>query len=101
VQNVQQYVKEVPVPPEYQHHKKVFSKKESHQFPPSRPWDHAIELKEGAPKALDCKIYCMTPADDKALLKWIKEEKAKGYIRQSKSPYTSSFFFIKKKDGKL
>jgi hypothetical protein len=80
VQNVQQYVKEVPVPPEYQHHKKVFSKKESHQFPPSRPWDHAIELKEGAPKALDCKIYCMTPADDKALLKWIKEEKAKGYI---------------------
>jgi hypothetical protein len=30
VQNVQQYVKEVPIPPEYQHHKKVFSEEESH-----------------------------------------------------------------------
>jgi hypothetical protein len=79
-QNVQQYVKEVPVPPEYQRHKKVFSEEESHRFPPSRPWDHAIELKEGAPKALDCKIYPMTQAEDEALLKWIKEEKAKGYI---------------------
>jgi hypothetical protein len=100
-QNVQQYVKEVPIPPEYQCHKKVFSKEESHRFPPSRPWDHAIELKEGAPKALDCKIYPMTQAEDEALFKWIKEEKAKGYIQQSKSPYVSSFFFIKKKDGKL
>jgi hypothetical protein len=43
----------------------------------------------------------MTPTEDKALLKWIKEEKAKGYIQLSKSPYASSFFFIKKKDGKL
>jgi hypothetical protein len=100
-QNVQQYVKKVPIPPEYQRHQKVFSEEESHRFPPSRPWDHAIELKEGAPKALDCKIYPMTQAEDEALLKWIKEEKAKGYIRQSKSPYASSFFFIKKKDGKL
>jgi hypothetical protein len=101
VQNVQQYTKEVLIPPEYQRHQKVFSEEESHQFPPSRPWDHAIELKEGAPKALDCKIYPMTPAEDEALLKWIKEERAKGYIRQSKSPYASSFFFIRKKDGKL
>jgi hypothetical protein len=43
----------------------------------------------------------MTPAEDEALLNHIKEEKAKGYIQQSKSPYASSFFFIKKKDGKL
>jgi hypothetical protein len=100
-QNVQQYVKEVPIPSEYQCHKKVFSEEESHRFPPSRPWDHVIELKEGAPKALDCKIDPMTQVEDEALLKWIKEEKAKGYIRQSKSPYVSSFFFIKKKDGKL
>jgi hypothetical protein len=79
----------------------VFSEEESCRFPPSRPWDHAIELKEGMPKALDCKIYPMTPTEDQALLKGIKEEKAKGYIRLSKSPYALSFFFIKKKDGKL
>src|SRR6266571_5559234 len=33
--------------------------------------------------------------------KFIKEQLEKGYIRPSKSPYSSPFFFIKKKDGKL
>ena len=33
--------------------------------------------------------------------KFIKNELEKGYICMSKSPYASSFFFIKKKDGKL
>ena len=37
----------------------------------------------------------------KALEGFTKEHLAKGYIRPSKSPYTSPFFFIKKKDGKL
>jgi hypothetical protein len=36
-----------------------------------------------------------------ALDEWIEEMKAKGYIRDSQSPYASSFFFIKKKDRKL
>ena len=32
---------------------------------------------------------------------WIDEQLEKGYIEPSISPYASSFFFIKKKDGKL
>ena len=43
----------------------------------------------------------MTQNEDKALEEFIKEQSGKGYIRPSKSPYASSFFFIKKRDGKL
>ena len=100
-QEAHQYQQEVKVPEEYQRHSKVFSEEESHQFPPSRPWDHAIELKEGVPEAINCKIIPMTREEDEALKKIIKEQEEKGYIRKSKSPYASAFFFIKKKDGKL
>ena len=96
-----QYTKTVDIPSEYQRHSRVFSEEEANRFPPSRPWDHAIELKEGAPSAIDCKIYPIPPGEDEALRKFLETEQAKGYIRPSKSPYASSFFFIKKKDGKL
>jgi hypothetical protein len=43
----------------------------------------------------------MTPTEDKSLLKFLKDMQARGYIRPSKSPGASSFFFIRKKDGKL
>ena len=43
----------------------------------------------------------MTRTEDEALDDFIDEQLAKGYIRPSISPYASSFFFIKKKDGKL
>jgi hypothetical protein len=43
----------------------------------------------------------MTQGEDEALLEFLQEQEAKGYIRPSKSPYASPFFFIKKKDGKL
>ena len=101
VQEAHQYQQEVKIPEEYQRHSKVFSKEESHQFPPSRPWDHAIKLKEGAPEAINCKIIPMTREEDKVLKKFIKEQEEKGYIQKSKSLYASAFFFIKKKDGKL
>ena len=59
-QNARQYQDKVEIPKEYQKHWKVFSEEEAHRFPPSRPWDHAIELKEGAPKAIDCKVIPTT-----------------------------------------
>ena len=43
----------------------------------------------------------MTQAEDTALDKFIDDQLEKGYIRPSQSPYTSPFFFIKKKDGTL
>ena len=100
-QEAQQYTKKVEIPKEYKQHWRVFSKEEAHQFPPSRPWDHTIKLKDGVPKAIDCKVYPTTLTEDKALQKFIQEQLEKGYISKSKLPYASPFFFIKKKDGKL
>jgi hypothetical protein len=89
------------LPKEYQDFARLFSDEAADRFPPSREWDHAIDLKPGAPDALDCKVYPMTRDKDTALEKFLDEMVAKGYIRPSKSPYASPFFFVKKKDGKL
>jgi hypothetical protein len=43
----------------------------------------------------------MTPTEDEALLKFLKDMQKRGYIRPLKSPFASSFFFIREKDGKL
>jgi hypothetical protein len=49
---------------------------------------------------LDCKTYLLAPGQQELLNKFLKEYLAKGYICTSKLPYASSFFFVKKKDGK-
>ncbi len=89
------------VPEQYHQHRKVFSEEASHRFPPKRPWDHAIDLLPKAPKTLDCKVYPLAITEGDALTEFLNEQLKKGYIRPSKSPYASPFFFIKKKDGKL
>jgi len=90
-----------PIPTEYQQHYKVFSKTAAQHFPESRIWDHAIELKPGAPSTLPGKIYALSQLELQELAKFVKEHLTKGYIRPLKSPYAAPFFFIKKKDGKL
>jgi len=97
----QQYTKKVDIPTEYQQFNKVFSEQESKRFPPKRAWDHTIEFKKDAPEAIDCKVYPMNRIEDDAVQKFLQDELEKGYIRESKSPYASSFFFVQKKDGKL
>jgi hypothetical protein len=68
------------IPEEYKEFSLVFDDKASQRIPPSREWDHTIELKPGAPDALDCKIYPMTREEDVALEKFINEMVANGYI---------------------
>ena len=97
----QQYTTAAVIPHDYQRFAKVFNEEESHRFPLSRDFDHAITLKPGAPDSIPCKVYPMTREEDEALDKWIDEQLEKGYIEPSISPYASSFFFIKKKDGQL
>jgi hypothetical protein len=96
-----QNTKAAEIPPEYAQFHKLFSDTESSRFPPTRPWDHAIDFKPNAPDTLPCKVYPMTQSEDQALLKFLTEQEAKGYICPSISPYASLFFFIQKKDGKL
>ena len=85
------------VPPEYMKYGKVFEKAASERFPEPRPWDHAINLKEDfVPK--DCKVYPLTPIEQQKMDEWLDENLKKGYIRPSKSPMASPFFFVAKKD---
>jgi len=89
------------VPKEYHKYHKVFSEEAAQRFPKTKPWDHAIDLQPDAPKTLDCKLYPLAPGEQDSLDLFLKDHLRKGYIRPSKSPYSSPFFFIKKKDGKL
>jgi hypothetical protein len=89
------------IPEQYHKHWEVFSELASQRYPPAREEDHAITLKEGAPDRIDCKIYRQTEEELEATKTFIQESLTKGYIVDSKSPYTSALFYQKKKDGKL
>src|SRR6266851_8859760 len=79
----------------------IFSDEESKKYLPKRPWDHRIELKPGAPATLISKTIPLSTTERQELKEFIKEHEARGTIQRSKSPYAASFFFIKKKNGKL
>jgi hypothetical protein len=88
------------VPEAYRDYDDVFSKEASKRKPKFGPFDHAIDLKPGfEPKP--CKLYPLSPSEQVALNEWLEKHLKKGYIRSSKSPMASPFFFVKKKDGSL
>lgn len=86
---------------QYLTYEKLFKEEAAQWFPLRQQWDHAIKFTYGMPDAIDFKTYPMPQHEDKALKEFLEEQLAKGYIWPSKSQYTSSFFVIKKQDGKL
>jgi hypothetical protein len=78
----------------------VFSKESFDALPDPKPWDHAIELVPGE-KQSSCKVYPLSPSEQKELDVFLQENLKSGRIRPSKSPMASPVFFIKKKDGTL
>jgi Reverse transcriptase (RNA-dependent DNA polymerase) len=50
---------------------------------------------------IKCKTYTLTRPEMEAVKKFLDENQAMGYIEPTNSPYSSPFFFIKKKDGLL
>ena len=78
----------------------VFAKESFDVLPDRKPWDHAIELVPDA-KPVNCKVYPVSPAEQKPLDEFIAENLRTGRIRPSKSPMASPVFFVKKKDGGL
>lgn len=88
------------VPKHYHDYLIIFEKKASERFPSSKPWDHAIDLKPDA-VIKGCKVYPLSPVEDDYLKEWLDENLKKGYIRPSKSPMASPFFFVPKKDKSL
>jgi gag-polyprotein putative aspartyl protease len=93
--------KETTLSDYYQDYADIFSEEKAKHFPPTRANDHAIKLKLGAPDTIDCKVYPLTLVEREATRKWIEENKEKHYIKQSNSPWSTPWFFIKKKDSSL
>ena len=63
---------EVKLPERYEEFSSVFSEEEAHHFPPSRPYNHAINLNDSfVPKV--GKIYPLTPKEQKATEDFLEE----------------------------
>ncbi|SJL10435.1 uncharacterized protein ARMOST_13821 [Armillaria ostoyae] len=89
------------VPPDYRSFRDLFSKENFDELPERKPWDHAIELVPNAKSTLDCKVYPLNRNEQEQLDKFLDENLDSGRIKESKSPFASPFFFVKKKDGTL
>jgi hypothetical protein len=87
------------IPELYREYQEVFSEEAAKRFPPSREEDHEIKLVKDAPKSFTSHTYQMDKYQTKFIRQWIKDELAKNFIRDSKSPYPSPTFLIKKKNG--
>ncbi|KAF7342823.1 Reverse transcriptase-RNase H-integrase [Mycena sanguinolenta] len=88
------------LPEHFYEYEDVFSKESFDVLPNRKPWDHAIELIPES-KPVNCKVYPLSPAEQKQMDEFIAENLATGRIRPSKSPMASPVFFVKKKDGSL
>ena len=88
------------IPQELTKYRSVFDKVAANRFPDWQPWDHVIDLQpDFVPKKAH--IYPLSLPEQEKLEEFVTENLEKKYIRSSKSPQASPFFFVKKKDGKL
>jgi len=78
----------------------VFSERPIGELPTRKPYDHAIDLVPDF-KAQTQHPFCMDKKQKKAVEEFIEESLAKGFIKDSKSPQTSTLFFVPKTDGHL
>ena len=89
----------VDLPKVYAEYRTVFKKKASERMLEHKPWDCMIDLKPNfIPK--DCKVYSLSPEEQKEQDKFLEENLRQEYIRPSKSPMASLFFFVSKKNSK-
>jgi hypothetical protein len=76
----------------------VFSSEGFKKLPPSRKWDHAINLKPDF-KAFNTKTYPLKEEMQPHLDQFISENLKSGRIRYSQSEVSSGLFFVPKKEG--
>ena len=69
------------------------------ELSPRREVDHKIEVKPRTKPPLKAPYRLQKELEE--LKSQLDELRAKGYIRQSKSPYGAPVLFVDKKDGKL
>jgi len=77
---------------------KVFRKVKSERIPVRKVWDHAMDLNNSF-KVSKARVYPLSRNKKKEVQKFVNKHLKKGYIKSSKSPQTSSVFFVGKKDG--
>src|SRR5260221_52322 len=78
----------------------VFSEEAFAHLPPHKAWDHTIELHPDA-KLPRGRTFPLSPAEQKELDTFLRENLANGRIHLSKSPIGAPVFFVKKKEGSL
>ena len=88
------------IPERYKDFADVFSEEAFAHLPPRKAWDHAIELHPDA-KLPRGRTFPLSPAEQKELDEFLRENLANGRIRPSKSPIGAPVFFVKKKEGSL
>ena len=88
------------LPQPYVDFRNIFEKKTIDELPPSRTFDHTIELNEGFSSKV-VKVYPLNPKEQEACRAFVDEHLKFGKIIPSKSPQASLFFFVSKKDGSV
>ena len=88
------------LPSEYTPYASVFLKEATDYVPPSRPYDHEINLNKTFKPKIG-KVYSISPEEQKATEDFLDKNLRTGKIHPSNSPQASPFFFVKKKDGGL
>ena len=87
------------LPERYHKYLQVFMPETAKELPPHRPWDHAIDLKEGTQPPWGT-IYALSETELQALRDYIKEMMRTGKIRPSKSPAGAPILFVAKPHGR-
>src|SRR5258707_5205288 len=88
------------IPEQYKDFADVFLEEAFAHLPPHKVWDHAIDLHHNA-KLPRGRTFPLSPAEQKELDEFLRENLANGCICPSKSPIRAPAFFIKKKEGSL
>jgi transposase InsO family protein len=90
------------LPKRYHHLKEVFSGLESNKMPPSRPYDHKIELEDGARDKLTyTPLYHMSLEELQITKQYLTEQLERGWIEPSQAPFACPVLFVKKPNGGL
>ncbi|KAH9266996.1 hypothetical protein BASA83_010189 [Batrachochytrium salamandrivorans] len=76
---------------------KRISESQADILPSHRSFDCTINLSSSAEPSYG-RIYQLTREEDKVMQEWIADNLAKGFIRNSSSPYGAPCFFVKQKD---
>jgi hypothetical protein len=90
---------EEQVPERYHDFLDIFDKPVASQLPPHHEWDLKVRLIPNALSSISCTPYLLSCTEQVFQDKYIKENLACSFIRESNSPYSTPIFYNKKKDG--